>query len=128
MKRLVVAALAKADEVIDEVLYRPAVVKVFVWLPRWWLCDLAKLSMDLDRRWHTGHWHEEAIVPGEPCRACGRRASIHLIDAPDGSEVGLCGWCHVEGPVLDDEDLQRELSLAAADSISWRWRWHAGRG
>jgi hypothetical protein len=34
MKRLVVAALAKIDKAMDEVLYRPAVVKAFAWLPR----------------------------------------------------------------------------------------------
>jgi hypothetical protein len=30
---------------IDEVAYRPAVVKVTMPLPRWWRCDLARLSM-----------------------------------------------------------------------------------
>ena len=41
MKRALVAMLAKADELLDEVLYRPAIVKASAWLPRWWRCDLA---------------------------------------------------------------------------------------
>src|SRR5438034_5739178 len=103
MKRGLVVLLSKLDEGLDEVLYRPAVVRAFRWLPRWWMCDLAKASMWLDDRWQT-RWWDDAIAPGEPCVACGRRASIHVIDGLDGSEVGLCGWCHVQGPVLTDAD------------------------
>jgi hypothetical protein len=120
--RAAVVALAKVDEALDEVLYRPLVVRAFRWLPRWWLCDLAKLSMRLDDRWHTGWWNDAWKVPGAPCAACRRRASIHVIDHPDGSEVRLCGWCHIGGPVLDEADLKRELDAAATDSVSWRWR------
>jgi len=32
--------LAKIDEAVDEVLYRPAIVKAFIKLPRWWQCDV----------------------------------------------------------------------------------------
>ena len=59
--------MAKADQALDEVLYRPAVVKPFQWLPRWWLCDLAKLSMRLDDRWAVGYWDDVGIAPGGPC-------------------------------------------------------------
>lgn len=34
MKRTMVVALARMDGVLDAVLYRPAVVKAFLWLPR----------------------------------------------------------------------------------------------
>jgi hypothetical protein len=44
MKRLIVKTLEATDEALDFVLYRPAIVKAFVWLPRWWRCDLAKLA------------------------------------------------------------------------------------
>lgn len=134
MKRVTVRVLAKVDEVVDEVLYRPALVKAFAWLPRWWLCDLAKLSIALDDRWQTGYWDEAGIVPGRPCEACGRRASIHVYGGrtPDEEATGdflksrpvfTCGWCHLRGSILDEEDLQRELALARADSVAWRWGW-----
>ena len=124
VKRIVVRALALADEAVDEVLYRPAVVKAFMWLPRWWLCDLAKLSMRLDERWAVGFW-DDAIVPGGPCEACGRRATIHVYGSvdPESRPICLCGWCHLAGPLADDSDVQRELALARAHSIAWRWRW-----
>jgi hypothetical protein len=48
VKRLIVIGLRKLDEAIDEVVYRPAVVKAFMWLPRWYLCDLARASIALD--------------------------------------------------------------------------------
>ena len=136
--------MAKVDEALDEVLYRPAVVKAFTWLPRWWLCELAKVSMALDDRWGVGYWDEADIAPGRPCEACGRRASIHLIggqsDDDELEEAGedrdflhsrvvyLCGWCHIEGPILSESDLARELDAAAVDSVAWRWRWRPGRG
>lgn len=137
MKRIVVVVLAKMDEVLDVVLYRPAVVKAFLWLPRWWLCDLARLSMRLDDDWGTGYWENAVIVPGAPCEACGRRASIHVYGGPD-PEIGVhdyieihpvhvCGWCHLEGPLMNEADVERELALARADSVAWRWRWSALR-
>jgi hypothetical protein len=129
-----VVAIAKVDEALDEVLYRPAVVKAFAWLPRWWLCDLAKVSIALDDRWGVGYWDENGIAPGDPCEACGRRAAIHVVgglepgdeplgDYMDDRPVYTCGWCHLTGVMLDEEDIQRELALARADSVSWRWRW-----
>jgi hypothetical protein len=137
VKRSVVIALAKVDEALDEVLYRPAVVKAFCWVPRWWLCDLAKLSMRFDDRWRTGYWDDTGIPPGEPCEACGRRASIHVYGDVDPDEepvhdylesrpVRVCGWCHLDGPLFSEEDVQRELARARADSIAWRWRWRSG--
>ena len=137
MKRTVVVALARLDEALDEVLYRPAVVKAFAWVPRWWQCDLAKFSMSLDDRWLVGYWNE-AIAPNGPCEACGRRAAIDVIGGTDGLDVedltdeeveacgravGLCGWCQVGGQILNEDQLQQALREAAADSISWRWRW-----
>lgn len=134
MKRALVVAIAKVDEAFDEVLYRPAVVKAFQWLPRWWLCDLAKLSIALDDRWGVGYWDEIGIAPGNPCDACGRRASIHVVgglepdDEPSGDfmedrPVYICGWCHLTGVMLTEDDIERELALARADSVSWRWHW-----
>lgn len=135
--------MARVDEALDEVLYRPAVVKAFTWFPRWWRCDLAKLSMVLDDRWGVGYWDQADIVPGEPCEACGRRASIHLIGGQSADDalveaegdrdflhsrvVHLCGWCHIEGPILSESDLARELDAAAVNSVAWRWRWRPGR-
>jgi hypothetical protein len=121
-RRRVVGALAQLDLLVDEVAYRPAVVRAFRWLPRWWLCDIARVSIWLDNQWSTGWWHDAGITPGAACAACGRRASIFVIDSPDGSEVGLCGWCRVTGPVLSLSELDRELAKAAADSVAWKWR------
>ena len=132
MKRIVVVGLAKMDEVLDAVLYRPAVVKTFLWLPRWWLCDLAKLSMRLDDLWDTGYWEKRGSRQVTPARR-GRRASIHVYGGrdtdlgavPDYMEnhpVHVCGWCHLDGPLLSEADVERELALARADSVAWRWR------
>jgi hypothetical protein len=126
VKRLLVLALAKLDSAVDEVAYRPAVVRAFRWSPYWWNCAIAKLSVRLDERWAAGYW-DEGPVPGDLCAACRRRASPFWIEGPTGEVVPLCGWCHIEGPILSDADLSRELSAAAADSVAWRWRWRAGR-
>lgn len=135
VKRASVVALAIVDEALDELLYRPAVVKAFAWLPRWWLCDLAKLSIRLDTQWGTGWWSGE-LEPGGPCDACIRRASIHVYGGPDPEDdedvppdylttrpIHLCGWCHIGGPIENAADLERELALARSDSVAWRWRW-----
>lgn len=127
--------MAAVDEAFDEVLYRPALVKAFDWMSRWWLCDLAKLSMALDDRWNLGYWERAGIAPGRPCNACGRRASIHVVggrddDVPDGvgswlddRPVYLCGWCQLRGQIDDQTDLEAALAEACEDSVSWRWRW-----
>ena len=131
--RLLVAVLAGADQALDALLYRPAVVRAFQWAPRWWLCDLAKLSMRLDDAWATGWWDADSWVPGGPCEACGRRAAIHVYggreadDEPigdflEGRPVHTCGWCRLVGPMTSEADVQRELGRAGAESVSWRWR------
>lgn len=119
---------------LDELLYRPAVVRAFRWAPRWWLCDLAKLSMRLDEHWDIGYWEQVGIVPGRPCEACGRRASIHVYGGRDEDEepigdfledhpVYTCGWCSLDGPTVTESDVRRELARAGTESVSWRWRW-----
>jgi hypothetical protein len=146
VKRTVIRTMVLVDEALDAVLYRPAVVKAFTWAPRWCLCDLAKFSMALDDRWRVGYSDQAGVVSGRSCEACGRRASIHLVggrsgdcgpeqvaDTGDGGvledrAVHLCGWCHIEGPILTEKDLERELIAAARDAVAWRWRSEPGRG
>jgi len=138
MKRGLVVLLSKLDEGLDEVLYRPAVVKAFRWLPRWWMCDLAQLSQYLDDRWKTGYWKDHWLVPRGRCEACGRRAAWLMIGGTDdldvehltaeelevlGRPVYLCGWCQVRGFTENEEQLQAAMQEAAAESIAWRWRW-----
>lgn len=135
VKQAVVRVLAKIDEAFDEVLYRPAVVKLFQWVPRWWLCDLAKFSMALDDHWNVGYWDRVGIVPGEPCEACGRRASIHVVGGWNDDERGggegflddrpvyLCGWCQLRGDINSQEELEAALADARTYSVAWRWRW-----
>jgi hypothetical protein len=136
VRRSIVIAMVRADEALDEVLYRPAVVKAFMWLPRWWLCDLAKLSIALDHRWGVDYWNDDGIWPGGPCDACGRRASIHVYgglhqdeepvgDYLDEHPVHVCGWCQLCSPLANESDVQRELRQARARSVAWRWRWPA---
>jgi len=81
---MVVRLLAIVDEALDQLLYRPAVVRLFSWLPRWWLCDVARVSMALDDRRRLGYWAAAGIAPGGVCEACGRRAAIHVVGRSDG--------------------------------------------
>ena len=135
VKRALVGTMAKVDEALDWALYRPAVVKAFGWLPRWWLCDLAKLSVALDARWGLGYWDGVGVVPGGVCDVCGRRAAIHVYGGREDDEpaagdgfflverpVHTCGWCHLRGRINGPEDLASALSDARRESVSWRWR------
>ena len=138
MKRFVVAGLDRADRVLDQLLYRPAVVKLTARLPRWWLCDLSKLSIRLDDRWSIGYWDAESLAPGPPCDACGRRASIFEVGGWAEGEAGadeefmakrtvaLCGWCKLPtGSITSEGELQAAMREARERSVSWRWRWRA---
>ena len=138
MKKALISSLARADDAVDAIAYRPAVVKAFAWVPRWWRCDLARLSIALDRRWGVGWWDDYG--PSGVCEACGRRAAWVVIGGwdedllgprtasstafVDDRQVRLCGWCHLsDGPFPQSEDqLQEELRQAGAESVSWRWR------
>lgn len=136
----IVSGLNGACCIVDNVAYRPAVVLLTRALPRWWRCELGRLSMRLDDRWATGFWTgPEAPCPtGGLCRACGRRAAWLVVGwqpefdegPPDpdwylgSNPVELCGWCSLGGEPIDgDEDLQRALAAARSHSVSWRWRW-----
>ena len=126
---------------VDEVLYRPAVVKLAERFPRWWTCELARLSMWLDDRWETGFWgsrHGPPDLDG-PCEACGRRAAWLVVWDWDDEDWGgvppegfnirwpvqLCGWCKLDGQGFpaSEEELDRALQRARHRSVSWRWRW-----
>ena len=139
LRRLVVLGLASADDVIDWVLYRPAIVKAFLWLPRWWQCDLARLSQHLDDRWEVGWW--QGFGPRRLCDVCRRRAAWLVVggtydeegdeEGPEDEEdaryhlpeVNTCSWCSLEGEILGEEDLATEVAAAREVSISWAWRW-----
>jgi hypothetical protein len=129
----VVRGLNRACLWVDEVAYRPAVVRLASRLPRWWNCQLAHLSMKLDDRWGTGYWDSDDAppVPGGPCAACGRRAAWLVIGGDDEGDdylgrhpVELCGWCRLEfsSPPENEEELERVLASARERSVSWRWR------
>lgn len=124
MRRLTVEVLARADAALDEVLYRPAVVQAFRWLPRWWRCDLARLSVALDRRWDTGHW-AEAVPPHGVCAVCRRRAAVHEYGAAsDGPPwpLATCGWCRLDGPMRTPAERDAAIDRARRASVAWRWR------
>ncbi len=139
IQRGIVRATHSACLLVDEVLYRPAVVKVTGRLPRWWSCELARLSMWLDERWQTGFWSASDAPPAPQglCEACGRRAAWLVAwdwdydppeDPPEDFNVHwpvhLCGWCSpdVESPPASEEELARIQRETRARSVSWRWR------
>ena len=76
-RRSIAVGLNTACTAVDYVAYRPAVVKLTSPLPRWWRCDLARLSIYLDARWGCGYWGSES-APARPERlreVCQRRAA-----------------------------------------------------
>jgi len=136
-----VRALNSACTVVDDVAYRPAVVRLTLRLPRWWHCELADLSMRLDDRWETGYWSGE-LAPAAPegvCDVCHRRAAWLVVGGPDEDDpdaeypddhylfehpLHICSWCHVDlGPIRSAADLERAVARARSRSIAWRWRW-----
>lgn len=149
LRLAVVRGLNRACLLVDDVAYRPAVVKLTAALPWFWRCHFARLSMKLDDRWETGFWRgpDAPPAPNGPCEACGRRAAWlvlggQFLDEPDLFEVDeepdyldthpvtVCSWCKpaVEPstrPVTAD-DVRRLLDSARDRSIAWRWRWHPG--
>lgn len=143
-RRAVVSGLNSACELVDEVAYRPAVVWLTLRLPRWWRCELARLSMRLDERWKVGWWETggaRTVAPGGECDICHRRPAIHEVGGsmedlgvePDGSymeahPLQTCGWCKLPyGEIESDEQIVAAIADARARSISARrWRWHPG--
>lgn len=134
MRRAIVRYLEVADRAIDWFAYRPAIVRLFLFLRRWWNCDLARLSIHLDDRWTTHYWTEDSWWPGPLCEAWGRRTAWAYVDGlededeplgfyPDNQRIELCLWCDI-GPTdaLNSEaDVQAALAAARNESVSWRW-------
>ena len=129
-KRAAVWSLDLLCRGVDTVAYRPAVVKATSRLPRWWNCNLARLSVRLDQNWGTGYWDD--WTPGGRCEACGRRAAWLLVSdsplcddkdrwEPRHREVEICGWCRVEGQIISDAELDAALQEAKVRSVSYRW-------
>ncbi len=138
-RKAIVRSLNAACTAVDDIAYRPAVVRLALPLPRWWRCDLARLSMWLDDRWEVGWWNssDAPAAPQGVYAACGRRAAWLEIggrcadEEPDGSyledhPVALCAWCKPDGPFDDAEQVAAALAEARARSISWSWKWRPG--
>jgi hypothetical protein len=132
-RTLIVAVLARACGAVDAVAYRPAVIKLTLRLPRWWQCELARLSVQLDDRWSVGCW-----TTGRPqgaCDVCKRRAAWLVVGGRDWIEdfepdhsfmeqhpVRLCGYCRLSGfPIENTEQLATSVARAREQSIAWRW-------
>jgi hypothetical protein len=143
----IVRGLNAACQVVDDVAYRPAVVKLTRRLPWFWCCQLSHLSMKLDDRWQTGFWQppDAPPAPDGPCDACGRRAGwlevgghYEGLDDDDVTDadyltthpVTLCAWCHldIDANALPQnaQDLRLLLQNAGSRSVEWRWKWHPG--
>ncbi len=134
VRRSVVAELDRACRVIDTVAYAPAVVKLTSRLPRWWRCDLARLSVWLDDHWSIGYWANGGTPEGL-CEACGRRAAWLVVGGRDWMEdiepddsfmeshpVNLCGYCELPpGPLETPAQLTAALAHAREHSVAWRW-------
>ncbi len=141
-KRAVVRGLNFGCELVDEIAYRPAVVRLTLPLPRWWRCELAQLSMRLDERWKVGYWDSEdglTLAPSGQCDVCQRRPASLQVGGSwkdlgvehDGSymeahPLHVCFWCKPARPIESDEELAAAIADARAKSISWRWRWRPG--
>lgn len=141
-KRAVVSGLNRSCELVDEVAYRPVVIRLTLPIPRWWRCDLAHLSMRLDARWNVGLWEtgaERTLALGGECDICRRRPAVHEVGGsaddlgiePDGSymeahPLQTCAWCKLpNGEIESGEQLAAAMADARARSISFR-RWHPG--
>jgi hypothetical protein len=143
IRRQVVRGLNSACCAVDEIAYRPAIVKLTMFLPAWWTCQLARLGMWLDDHWETGYWDSDSApcAPDAICACCRRRAGWIVVggyandpdwdfDQPPADdyvawhEIYRCPYCH---PDLDDvrseEELEERFAVARRESISWRWRW-----
>jgi hypothetical protein len=141
LQLLTVRALNGLCGWVDQVAYRPAILKLTEPLPRWWNCQLADASVKLDGRWRTGYW--DSWGPGGPCDACHRRASWLEIggrwqdeeeewdedevpDYLDMHPVHVCFWCMPVFRASDRNDkaaVEHALREARRKSISWRWRY-----
>lgn len=141
VKLRVVRALNGLCTWVDDLAYRPVVVKLTRWLPRWWSCQLAHLSMKLDKRWDTGYWKSANAppVPDGLCEACGRRAAWLVIGGADPNEkldqdvtyldqnpIHICAWCMIDSALPISNRGERDFALADAGerSIAFRWHWH----
>jgi hypothetical protein len=140
-KRSIVRGLDVACRAIDKLAYRPAVVRATMRVPRWWNCELARLSVLLDDRWHTGNWGDWR--PGSVCDVCGRRAAWLTLGGPeedgldsddnapgpalplDDEALSLCYWCHLPMPITTDAELAAAIDAARSRSIAWAWRWRS---
>ena len=60
MRRVTVSFLSAVHRVVDWLVYRPAVVRLFVFLPRWWNCNLVRLSTCLNARWNAEYWTDDS--------------------------------------------------------------------
>ncbi len=145
VRRGIVTALWRMDDYVDWILLRPVTVQLFSFLPRWWQCELAKLSERLDERWKTGVWNiqldpnvNERLIVGPVCDACRKRASSVTVGPMgeggdtegheqgffDTHEIGLCSWCAPEfrdEGIESEADLQKELERVRDRTVSWRW-------
>jgi len=128
MRRSMVQVLNSVCVAVDAILYLPGVVRLGRRAPRWWNCQLAKVSLRLDQRWGTGFWEDGPAVPGPPCKACGRRAAHLTVEVWSDErlfdKVDLCGWCELdpEAVIHSPQDLNQALMRAGERSMEWRWR------
>jgi hypothetical protein len=139
LKLRTIVGLNAACCAVDAIAYRPLVIHVTRRLPRWWSCELARLSMRLDTHWGTAYWAGES-APAAPhglCDACHRRAAwlvvggepyfeadaVDLDDYMTSHPVRLCGWCRLDlgDEERDADSLRRGLDRAGAASVGWRW-------
>jgi hypothetical protein len=139
LKVFVIKLLIRLCGSIDAIAYRPAIVKATLWLPRWWCCHFAHVSMRLDDYWKLGYWDSEEAPPAPdgPCDACKRRAAWLTVGGLEQEEepseeatylerhpVQLCGWCELRfhAPPKNGQELKKILKDAGARSIGWRWQ------
>lgn len=141
LQLVILRALNWVCTLVDDVAYRPVVVKLAQRLPRWWNCQLAQLSMKLDERWDTGYWRSNSAppIPDGVCEACGRRAAWLVVGGTEPDEepdkvityldeypINICAWCSIDSSLPINNRAERVFALADAGRRSIAWRWRSG--
>lgn len=91
-----VASLAALCDPVDSLVYRWKHPLIRL-IAHAWNCRLARLSVGLDNRWHTGFW-DGGRRPGPPCEICLYRPSVDEITVERNGISGplyICAWCDI---------------------------------
>jgi hypothetical protein len=98
---VVVSGLEEADELVDKLLLSRAIVRLTRPLPRWWRCELSRLSQALDRRWRTGLLDEGPMGCSPPCERRPSRGRLYGFSSPPWSAASYVRRPPTTAPIRD---------------------------